>query len=53
MSGYIACSCRDCCDIAITSGDGPVLCADCKEAGCEVNNGECRREDAYGTEEES
>jgi len=34
MSGYCACSCRDCFEIAISDGEGPALCWECKEAGC-------------------
>lgn len=30
----------------------PELCLLCKDAGCEPNNGECQRDDAYGAEDE-
>jgi hypothetical protein len=50
-SGYCSCSCRDCFDIAITSG-GPALCGDCKDAGCDdTGDSECCRDDAYGADE--
>ena len=52
-SGYVDCACRDCFDIAIASaGDivGTVLCSECKDAGCEADDGECQRDDAYGDE---
>lgn len=40
-SGYVPCACRDCFEIAITSG-GPALCSDCEEAGCDPEgNDEC------------
>lgn len=45
--GYVPCACRDCFDTAIGRA-GKALCGDCDEAGCEANNGECRRDDAYG-----
>lgn len=49
--GYVDCACRDCFDIAIGKV-GEALCLDCEEAGCEANDGECQRTDAYGSEEE-
>jgi hypothetical protein len=60
MSGYTACACRDCMDIAISSVYNgrrlqPVLCQDCEDAGCvnaDVNMDgyqyDCQRDDAYG-----
>lgn len=52
MSGYVDCACRDCFDIAI--GDlGEAMCSDCEESGCEANDGECERSDAYGCGEPS
>jgi hypothetical protein len=54
-SGYVHCRCRDCFDVAITSG-GPALCHACRSAGCDANemgNTECSRADAYaGSESE-
>lgn len=50
-SGYCDCACRDCFDIAITSG-GPALCGLCKDAGCDVEGAqECARDDAYESDE--
>ena len=49
-SGYLWCGCRDCFEVVI----GPItqlsLCSDCEEAGCELGEDECRRDDAYTTE---
>lgn len=45
--GYTDCSCRDCFDVAIGE-QGKALCGDCEDAGCEANDGECQRDDAYG-----
>ncbi len=50
MSGYCDCSCRDCFDIAIGVA-GKALCVLCEEAGCEANDGECQRDDAYGCDD--
>ena len=51
-SGFTACACRDCFDIAVSNDIAkPDLCGDCEEAGCEKNNGECQRVDAYGCDE--
>jgi hypothetical protein len=50
-SGYVDCGCRDCFDIAI--GEPGALCNDCEAAGCEANNGECQRSDAYGVEDKT
>lgn len=50
--GYTDCACRDCFDIAIGTA-GEAMCWACEEAGCEANNGECRRADAYGVEDDS
>lgn len=51
-SGYCDCACRDCFDVAITSG-GPALCGDCTDAGCDVDGEhECVREDAYDADAE-
>ncbi|MBY8859288.1 hypothetical protein K7711_22650 [Nocardia sp. CA2R105] len=47
-SGYTWCGCRDCFEIVIGPMDRPELCSDCQEAGCEIDNGECQRADAYG-----
>lgn len=48
-SGYTDCASRDCFDVAISNDDTiPDLCLLCKDAGCERNNGECRRAAAYG-----
>lgn len=55
QSGYTHCRCRDCFDVAITSG-GPALCHECRSAGCDANemgNTECSRSDAYGCSDES
>lgn len=49
-SGYTACACRDCFDIAIGIA-GEAMCNDCEEAGCEAGEHECCRSDAYGCEE--
>ena len=47
-SGYTHCACRDCMDVSISNRiDTPELCLLCKDAGCEPDNGECQREDAY------
>ena len=35
MTGYVACNCRDCFEIAIGL-PGKALCGDCEEAGCEA-----------------
>lgn len=43
MSGYTDCTCRDCFDISMGG-----LCGLCEQAGCEEQNGECERDDAYG-----
>lgn len=52
-SGYTHCACRDCFDLLVSSDTRkPALCSDCEEAGCEMNGGECCREDAYGSEDE-
>jgi hypothetical protein len=51
MSGYCDCACRDCFDIAIGTA-GKAMCHECKKAGCEANDGECCRDDAYGIEGE-
>ncbi|MEV0292580.1 hypothetical protein [Nocardia sp. NPDC050710] len=46
-SGYQWCACRDCFDIVIAGADQPTLCSDCQEAGCEIGEGECQRDDSY------
>lgn len=52
-SGYTDCACRDCFDIAVSDDiEKPDLCTLCKEAGCEPNDGECKRPDAYAEVEE-
>lgn len=49
-SGYTHCACRDCMEVSISTHiHTPELCLLCKDAGCEPNNGECQRDDAYGT----
>ena len=51
-SGYTHCACRDCFDTTVSSDTAkPELCSDCIEAGCEANNGECCRSDAYGVDD--
>jgi hypothetical protein len=51
-SGYTYCACRDCMDVSISTRiDTPELCLLCKDAGCEPNNGECCRDDAYGADD--
>lgn len=40
MSGYVACACRDCFEIAVADDDGPALCWACEETGCNVAGGE-------------
>lgn len=49
MSGYSDCPCRDCFDVSIDNA----LCGLCEQAGCEANNGECQRADAYGVDDEA
>ncbi len=52
-SGYTDCGCRDCFDVTVSADmRRPELCSDCEEAGCEVGEGECRRDDAYGVDDE-
>lgn len=51
-SGYTDCACRDCFDTAIGT-PGKAMCWACEEAGCEANDGECQRSDAYGVEDDS
>jgi hypothetical protein len=47
-SGYTACACRDCMDVSISNHiHTPELCLLCRGAGCEPDNGECQRGDAY------
>lgn len=51
MSGYTDCACRDCFDVAVSNDmDRPDLCGECSDAGCEANDGECQRDDAYGAD---
>lgn len=45
--GYCDCACRDCFETAIGKA-GKALCHACQDAGCEANDGECQRDDAYG-----
>lgn len=58
-SGYCPCACRDCSDVAITDDARlPALCLDCRDAGCEIHDPEtrgveCRRDDAYGCDDEA
>ena len=49
--GYCDCACCDCFDTAIGKA-GKALCSECDEAGCEANDGECQRDDAYGVGED-
>lgn len=46
-SEYQWCGCRDCFDIAVGTVNALTLCELCEEAGCEIGEGECQREDAY------
>lgn len=46
FTGYVPCACRDCMEIAIGKL-GKALCCDCADAGCEPNDGECKRDDGY------
>ena len=41
------CACRDCFGIATSLDGTPVLCGECSDAGCEIDAGECQRENAY------
>ena len=50
VTGYTYCACRDCFEIAI--GEDPVMCNECEDAGCEMDE-DCQREDAYLEAEES
>lgn len=51
-SGYCDCACRDCFEIAIRDeGDADAMCSECEDAGCEPHDGECCREDAYGSDD--
>jgi hypothetical protein len=54
-SGYVQCACRDCMEIAISSGGKKrAFCSGCRDAGCPDYQGqpgmsqECQRPDAYG-----
>ncbi|APB01695.1 hypothetical protein [Nocardia seriolae] len=47
-SGYQWCGCRDCFDTVVGTVGTLTLCDGCAEAGCEIQDGECQREDAYG-----
>lgn len=53
MSGYCACECRDCMEIAMTNDDGtPTLCSECEEAGCDAaGESECEAAGAYGLDD--
>lgn len=46
-SCYRWCGCRDCFDIVVGTATTTTLCDDCTTAGCEIDNGECQRFDAY------
>ncbi|MFI1920518.1 hypothetical protein [Nocardia sp. NPDC020380] len=46
-SGYQWCGCRDCFDIVVGMVNTLSLCELCEDAGCEIQDGECQREDAY------
>ncbi len=47
-SGYTNCACRDCFELVVSADmRKPDLCAECDQAGCAHDAGECRREDAY------
>ncbi|KIA61253.1 hypothetical protein [Nocardia vulneris] len=45
-SGYRACACRDCFEIAI--GTGPTLCWSCNEAGCSIDGQWACHNEEYG-----
>jgi hypothetical protein len=47
-NGYTHCACRGCFDITISAdATTPDLCGLCEQAGCEPDNGECQRANAY------
>jgi hypothetical protein len=52
MSGYCACACRDCFEIAIANEgeENVTLCNECEDAGCEPNEGDCCVEGRYTNE---
>jgi hypothetical protein len=53
MSGYNYCTCRDCFELVVTE-DGPELCDDCEQAGCDSNGEhECCAEGTYGSHQEA
>lgn len=58
-SGYRACACRDCMEIAIGEGKRPAYCHACESAGCPDYQGmrgmsqECQVDNAYGEDEET
>lgn len=50
-SGYAFCDCRGCMAVIIAADLAkPEPCALCQEAGCELGDAECSRDDAYETE---
>lgn len=53
-SGYTQCKCGGCFDVTVSDDETvPELCSCCEEAGCSGHEGdECRRDDAYGQDEE-
>ena len=55
QSGYTACACRDCFDVAISDDMAhPELCGDCEDAGCDADGeSECERDDAYGCSDDA
>ncbi len=46
-SRYQWCGCRDCFDIAVGTVNTLTLCGLCEDAGCEIGDSECQREDTY------
>jgi hypothetical protein len=47
-SGYTHCACRDCMDTTVSSNvRKPELCAECADAECDRDGGDCQRDDAY------
>jgi hypothetical protein len=49
VSGYVPCACRDCFEIAVSSGtETPTLCHACETAGCDrAGKAECSAPHAY------
>ncbi|WP_330182740.1 hypothetical protein OHB26_03210 [Nocardia sp. NBC_01503] len=44
-SEYQWCGCRDCFDVAVGTVNTLTLCGLCEEAGCEIGEGDCQREE--------